>query len=44
VRKNIDTTPLDINPEDYPEIRDKTDLPILVSAIVAGVDVSVKLL
>ena len=31
-------TPLDINPEDYPEIRDKTDLPILVSAIVAGVD------
>lgn len=31
-------TPLDINPEDYPEIRDKTDLPIMVSAIVAGVD------
>jgi putative PIN family toxin of toxin-antitoxin system len=31
-------TPLDINPEDYPEIRDKNDLPILVSAIVAGVD------
>ena len=32
-------TPLDIDPEDYPEIRDKDDLPILVSAIVAGVDV-----
>ena len=32
-------TPLDINPEDQPEIRDKNDLPILVSAIVAGADV-----
>lgn len=31
-------TPLDINPEDYPEIRDINDLPILVSAIVADVD------
>ena len=30
---------MDINPEDYPEIRDKNDLPILVSAIVAGADV-----
>ena len=34
-------TPLDINPEDYPEIRDKNDLPILVTAIVAGVDMIV---
>ena len=31
-------TPLDINPKDYPEIRDKNDLPILVSAIIANVD------
>lgn len=31
-------TPLEINPEDYPEIRDKNDLPILVSAIIANVD------
>ena len=31
-------TPIDIDSYDYPEIRDKDDLPILVSAIVAGVD------
>lgn len=31
-------TPTDINPETYPEIRDKHDLPILVSALIAGVD------
>lgn len=31
-------TPTDINPEKYPEIRDKNDLPILVSALIAGVD------
>jgi putative PIN family toxin of toxin-antitoxin system len=31
-------TPTDINPKNYPEIRDKEDLPILVSALIAGVD------
>lgn len=31
-------TPTDINPNNYPEIRDKNDLPILVSALVGGVD------
>lgn len=31
-------TPLDISPEQYPKIRDKNDLPILVSAIIANVD------
>lgn len=32
-------TPVDLNPQDYPEIRDKDDLPILASAIIAGIDV-----
>lgn len=31
-------TPADIHPENYPEIRDQHDLPILVSALIAGVD------
>lgn len=31
-------TPTDINLSNYPEIRDKNDLPILVSALVGGVD------
>ena len=31
-------TPTNINPKMYPEIRDKEDLPILVSALIAGVD------
>lgn len=31
-------TPADINPNNYPGIRDKNDLPILVSALVGGVD------
>ncbi|NLW49169.1 MAG: putative toxin-antitoxin system toxin component, PIN family [Firmicutes bacterium] len=31
-------TPTDINPKNYPEIRDKDDLPILVSALTESVD------
>jgi len=31
-------TPLKINKKEYPKIRDKKDLPILVSAIMADVD------
>lgn len=31
-------TPTDINPKNYPEIRDKDDLPILVSALAESVD------
>jgi putative PIN family toxin of toxin-antitoxin system len=31
-------TPVDIDPNDYPKIRDKKDLPILASAIIASVD------
>jgi predicted nucleic acid-binding protein len=31
-------TPVDIHSENYPEIRDEHDLPILVSALIAGVD------
>ncbi len=32
-------TPRSIDTSDYPSIRDKTDLPVLVSAILADVDV-----
>lgn len=32
-------TPADINSADYPEIRDKKDLPILVSAFLSDVDI-----
>lgn len=34
-------TPLDIKEDEYPEIRDKDDLPILVSAIISDVDIIV---
>jgi len=34
-------TPLDIKYEEYPDIRDKDDLPILVSAINSDVDIIV---
>jgi uncharacterized protein len=32
-------TPKRINPDEYPNIRDKNDLPILVSAILSDIDI-----
>jgi putative PIN family toxin of toxin-antitoxin system len=32
-------TPKRFNPDDYPDIRDRNDLPILVSAILSDVDI-----